>query len=374
MNGVRRGTGLYLLLTVAGHAAGAPLGVRAPAALITPPAVSGSVAPAKPGVIAPAPLRLPEGVGVRPAPQAFMQIAGVTGQSADIAHRGWIELLSASWLDRGAVPGREGCRQFVLSAVKLVDPSSSQIAAMASARRRAEITVDGPGGRRTLHDAAIASPVPMSAATSAQAPARESFSVVGLECLSAAAAPAPGARAFGGVQSVTPGIRLAPPLQNGIRAASPTLGIARIPSRPITATVAALRIEVAAAAPLQPIAATAQTLRIVVVGGDSPRALEVGVPPLRVEVARPLSFAKIALAKPAAAAVSANTAPLRIVTAAAPPSAPIAVTVPALKVNVAAGAPLQPLSVATPPLRLDVSGPDRSATSNRVLESTRRPQ
>lgn len=363
---------LSMLPWAAGHAVGAPIPLRAPAATTPLPAT----APHTPAPVAPAPLQPvapspphPAGIGtLRPAPQAYMEISGVTGASQDAAHRGWIELLTANLQDRGADSAGTGCRQLALSATKLVDSASPQLASLAVSRRPADVTVDGPMGRRTLRRAVIES-VAQLGATGGAAPAHESLSVVGLECISAALPH--GAGTLGATPPGTIGIRTAPP-SGGIaikNAPAPGPGIAKVPlgtlrpgiaapaAGPVTVAVAALRVDVSAPAALQPIALTVSSLTLDVAPGETPKAVTLAVPALRVEAARPHSSLSVATTKVMSGGLSVAVPALRVEVAAAPPPAPIAVTVPALRVAVDQAPPPPPISVSTPPLTLSVVPP-----------------
>jgi len=108
----------------------------------------------------------------------FMQIEGVQGASQDPAHPGWIALLSASWRDEGPDGSRAGCQRIRFAAVKLLDKSSAQLAGLAASGRQTAITVDGPGGRRTLQRAMFTSVTPSGGGDHAQ----ESLSVAGSYC------------------------------------------------------------------------------------------------------------------------------------------------------------------------------------------------
>ncbi|MGE5824411.1 MAG: type VI secretion system tube protein Hcp, partial [Bacteroidota bacterium] len=300
-----------------------------------------------------------------PAPQAFMEIVGVAGASQDPAHRGWIELLTASLQDRGADPAATGCRRLGLSATKLVDSASPQLASLAASHRTEDVTLDGLTGRRTLRGAVIES-VTQLGATVGGAPAHESLSVVGLECISAA--PPRGIGALGGTTGGTIGIRNTPPsggiaVKNGpahtpgiaqAPPGAPRPGIAPIPKGPINVTVAALRVDVAAPAALQPIAQTVPPLKLEVAPGVAPKAVTLTVQTLRLDVTRAYSSLNVATAKVASGGVSVAVAPLRIDVAAAPPLAPITVAVPALQVAVGQAPPPTPLSISTAPLTLSV--------------------
>lgn len=139
--------------------------MRAPAAL-APVQGAGGVAPSG-------------GIGIaRTGMRSFMQVEGVTGESNDLAHRGWIELLSASWRDEGPDGSRAGCQRIRFAAAKLVDKSSAQLAGLAVSGRPTAITVDGPGGRRTLQRAMITSVTPSGGGERPQ----ESVSATGSYC------------------------------------------------------------------------------------------------------------------------------------------------------------------------------------------------
>jgi hypothetical protein len=139
--------------------------MRAPNALAPAPA-GGGIAPSG-------------GIGIaRAGARSFMQVEGVAGESGDLAHRGWIELLSASWRDEGPDGGRAGCRRIRFAAAKLVDKSSGQLAGLAVSVRPTAITVDGPGGRRTLQRAMITSVTPAGGGDRPQ----ESLSATGSYC------------------------------------------------------------------------------------------------------------------------------------------------------------------------------------------------
>ncbi|MGA8006546.1 MAG: type VI secretion system tube protein Hcp, partial [Burkholderiales bacterium] len=119
------------------------------------------------------------GIGIaRMGAHSFMQVEGVAGESNDLAHRGWIELLSASWRDEGADGSRSGCQRIRFAAAKLVDKSSAQLAGLAVSGRPTAITVDGPGGRRTLQRAMITSVTPSGGGERPQ----ESVSATGSYC------------------------------------------------------------------------------------------------------------------------------------------------------------------------------------------------
>src|SRR5512135_491686 len=175
---------LSILPLASCDATAAPLSLRPPAATTAAPAAAAPRAPApaappSPSIVAPAPLR-PAGIGAaHPAPQAFMEIVGVAGASQDPAHRGWIELLTASLQDRGADPAATGCRRLGLSATKLVDSASPQLASLAASHRTEDVTLDGLTGRRTLRGAVIESVAQIGAAAGTNAPAHESLSVLG---------------------------------------------------------------------------------------------------------------------------------------------------------------------------------------------------
>jgi len=119
------------------------------------------------------------GIGIMSAPaHAFMRIDGVGGDSTDSAHRGWIELQSTSWQDRGPAPGGNGCRQLALSATMLLEKASSQLAMLASSGRATTITIDDSAGRRALRDALVTS----ISTTGAGARPSQSLAVVGAYC------------------------------------------------------------------------------------------------------------------------------------------------------------------------------------------------
>ena len=366
---------LTILPLAASQLAAAPLAPRPPAAVTAASPVAAPHTPAPvvatpPPTVAPAPLR-PLGIGAaRPAPQAFMEIAGVAGASQDPAHRGWIELLTASLQDRGMDPASR-CQRLALSATKLVDSASPQLASLAASHRPADVTVDGPAGRRTLRGAVIESVAQLGAAMGANAPAHESISVLGLEC--ASAPPPRGIGSLGGATGGTIGIRTTPP-SGGIAvknapaqgpgiaqlppgAGAPRPGIAPIPKGPITVAVAALRIDIAAPAALQSIAQTVPPLKLEVAPGEAPKAVTLAIPTLRLDVARAYSSRSVATAKVAIGGVSVAVAPLRVEVAAAPPPAPITLAVPALQVAVGQPPPAPPVSLTTAPLVVTVVPP-----------------
>jgi hypothetical protein len=300
---------LTLLLLAAGGAVAAPLPLREPAAATRAPAAGAAHAPAPvvpttPRPVVPAPLH-PVGIGAaRPAPQAYMEIAGVAGRSQDAAHRGWIELLSATLQDRGVDPAGSGCRQLALSATKIVDSASPQLASLAASHRLADVTIDGSAGRRTLRRAVIESVAQLGTAVGANAPAHESVSVLGLECMSGA--PPRGIAVKNGPARGV-GIVQAPPV-------APRPGIALMPAGPIAQTVSPLRLEVAP--------------------GEAPKAVTLAVPALRLEATRPFSSLSVAAAKVASGGVSVAVAPLRVEVAAAAPPMPIALSTPPLTLAV----------------------------------------
>jgi hypothetical protein len=139
--------------------------MRAPAAL-APAHLSGGVAPSG-------------GIGIaRTGMRSFRLVEGVAGESGDLAHRGWIELLSASWRNEGPDGSRAGCQRIRFVGAKLVDKSSPQLAGLAVSGRPTAITVDGPGGRRTLQRAMITSVTPSGGGNRPQ----ESLSATGSSC------------------------------------------------------------------------------------------------------------------------------------------------------------------------------------------------
>jgi hypothetical protein len=358
---------LLLLPLAAGHAAGAPIPLRAPAATTAAPAAPHLPAPGVPPshpTTAPAPLH-PEEMGTaRPTPQAYMEITGVAGASQDAAHRGWIELLTANLQDRGTDPA-SGCQRLALAATKLADSASPQLANLAASHRPADVALDGVTGRRTLRGAVIES-VAQLGATVGAAGAHESIKVVGLECVSAA--PPRGIGSLGAATGGGIGIRTTPPsggiaIKNpptqrpGIAQAPPDTprpGIAPPPTGSITVAVAALRVDVSAPVALQPIAQTVSPLKLEVAPGEAPKDVTLAVSALRLEASRPLSSLSIASTKVASGGVAVVVAPLRIEVAAAPPPALIAVTVPALQVAVDQAPPPPPVSISTAPLTLTV--------------------
>ena len=294
-----------------------------------------------------------------------MEISGLAGDSSDTAHRGWIDLLTASWQDRGPDRG-SGCRLLALSATKLVDRTSPELASMAGSGRRADVTVDGPDGRKLLRDAVISSVAPLNAGLSANAPPREIVSVVGRNC--PAGMPLGGASVPGGATAGTVGIRVAPPAAGiavntaaaqisipgpaQVRPGALGTGIARMNIAPITVSVPALQLKVAASPPVQAIVVNTPSLKLEVAASAPPQDIAVTVAPLRLVVTRPVSMAVVA-AKLSSNAIAVAVPALRIAVS-SQPAAAIAVATPALRLSVSEAAPPPPLSVDVPPLKLTV--------------------
>ena len=137
-----------------------------------------------PTALAPAPAGIGSapsgGIGIRAAGvHWFMQVQGVAGESSNLAHQGWIELLNASSREEGPDGSRNGCQQIRFTATKLVDKSSPQLMALSNSGRPTTITLDGPDGRRTLQRAMITS---LSSSGSGGNRAQESLSVLGSYC------------------------------------------------------------------------------------------------------------------------------------------------------------------------------------------------
>jgi hypothetical protein len=144
----------------------------------------------------------------------------------------------------------------------------------------------------------------LGTAAGANAPAHESVSVLGLECMSGAPPRGIGVK-NGPARGV--GIVQAPPV-------APRPGIALMPAGPIAQTVSPLRLEVAP--------------------GEAPKAVTLAVPALRLEATRPYSSLSVAAAKVASGGVSVAVAPLRVEVAAAAPPMPIALSTPPLTLAV----------------------------------------
>ncbi|MFZ1910209.1 MAG: type VI secretion system tube protein Hcp [Burkholderiales bacterium] len=142
--------------------------MRAPAAQIPAPG-AGGIAPSG-------------GIGIaRPRPHEFMLVSGVAGESKDPGHRGWIDLLSVSWQDRAANGGDGRCRPVSVTATMYVEKASPQLASLTVSGSPNQVTIDGPGGRRTLGNAVVSSVAPAGGGVGDKLP-RESVSLSGSYC------------------------------------------------------------------------------------------------------------------------------------------------------------------------------------------------
>ncbi|MGA7986192.1 MAG: type VI secretion system tube protein Hcp, partial [Burkholderiales bacterium] len=142
--------------------------MRAPAAQIAAPG-AGGIAPSG-------------GIGIaRARTHEFMLVAGVAGESKDPGHLGWIDLLSVSWQDRAASGGDGRCRPVSVRATMHVNKASPQLAGLAASGSPNQVTIDGPGGRRTLRSAIISSVAPAGGDLGDKLP-REAVSLSGSYC------------------------------------------------------------------------------------------------------------------------------------------------------------------------------------------------
>lgn len=118
----------------------------------------------------------------------FIRVAGVSGESKDVGHEGWIELLTMQWQDHkmiGSGVARSGgpaCREVMLSATKFVDKTSPHLRELMTLGRSVDVTVDSLVGRQELRQAIFSSVVPVGGRDSDVGHPKESISLQGLDC------------------------------------------------------------------------------------------------------------------------------------------------------------------------------------------------